>query len=152
MAGSLAGGAGRRPRLGAPGLHKLLSGCSWIATHKAPFPTPPKWPIAGMRRGPCSGCMITLGSWGILKSTPENQARAPDGFEGGRGNECSVACERRKWLEIECSWAACTSLTDGSAVSVNTVVHVERASGRESCGQSKRCICHSGQGRQDFSV
>lgn len=34
---------------------------------------------------------------------------------------CSVVSERRKWWETECSLRTCTTLTNGSAISTNTL-------------------------------
>lgn len=55
---------------------------------------------------------------------------------------CNVVSERRKWLEIECSLMICTTLTNASATSTNTITDRESTGRRESQELWKRHICH----------
>lgn len=58
----------------------------------------------------------------------------------------NVVSERRKWLEIGCSLMTCTTLTNASAISTNTLTDVESSDRGESWGPWKRHSFEKGNG------
>ncbi|CAO2606623.1 hypothetical protein LEMLEM_LOCUS12959 [Lemmus lemmus] len=65
---------------------------------------------------------------------------------------CSAVSERRKWLEAECSPRTCTTSTNGSATSTNTLTGMGSTARMENWGLGKRRACHPGEGEQDLSL
>lgn len=59
---------------------------------------------------------------------------------------CSVVSERRKWWETECSLRTCTTLTNGSAISTNTLTDM----GSTDRTELERHICHPEKGNRTY--